>query len=260
VLSLPVSGLEVRLRLPDGHDDVALAESPIGAPLLLRLIGRLASREDGSPLVPGRLPVADLEAILVALRRTLLGDSLTGEVRCPAPSCGSRMDVTFGLGEYLAYRRPRRPRRPSVVVDATEPGWFERRGDGGAFRLPDGDDLVAIDGAAAADRLLAARCLRPADSGLAKGRWRRRAESAMAAMAPTLSGSVQGSCPECHATVEFLLDVPSFVLAELRAHAISVFDDVHRIAGRYGWSETAVLALPRTRRLRYAALIRDEAA
>jgi len=257
VLSLPVSGLDVRLRLPDGHDDVALAESPIGAPLLLRLIGSLASREDGSPLEPGRLPVADLEAILVALRRTLLGDRLTGEVRCPAPSCGSRMDVTFDLGEYLAYRRPR---RPSVVVDAAEPGWFERRGDGGAFRLPDGDDLLAIDGAAAADRLLAARCLRPANGGLARRRWRRRAESAMAAMAPTLSGSVQGPCPECHATVEFLLDVPSFVLAELRAHAISVFDDVHRIAARYGWSETAVLALPRTRRLRYAALIRDEAA
>ena len=257
MLALPVSGLEVRLRLPDGHDDVVLAESPIGAPLVLALIGRLASLEDGSPLEAARLPVADLEVVLVELRRALLGDRLTGEVRCPAMSCGRLMDVTFGLGTYVDYRRPR---RPVMVVDAAEPGWFERRDDGGAFRLPDGDDLLAIDGAVDAERLLAARCLRPADGGRAMGRWRRHAESAMAAMAPTLSGSIQGTCPECHATVEFFFDVPSFVLAELRAHAIWVFDDVHRIASRYGWSEAAILALPRTRRMRYAELIREEAA
>lgn len=257
MLRLPVSGLDVRLRVPDGHDDVLMAESPIGAPLLLALVGRLASLEDGSPLDPGGLPVADLEVILVALRQALLGDRLMGEARCPAASCGRPMDVTFELDEYLVSRQPR---RLASVVDAPEPGWFTRSGDGGAFRLPDGDDLLAIDGVAKAERVLTVRCLRPANGGRATGPWRRRAESAMQAMAPTLSGRIQGTCPECHAGAEFWFDVRSFVLAELRAHAIWVFDDVHRIAGRYGWPEAAILALPRTRRLRYAELIRGEAA
>jgi hypothetical protein len=256
VLRLPVSGLEVRLRMPDGHDDVLLAESPIGTRLVLALIGRVASLVDGGPLEPGRLPVADLEVILVALRRALLGDRLTGEVRCPATSCGRPMDVTFWLDEYVGHRRPR---RPASVTDAPEPGWFVRSG-GGAFRFPDGDDLLAIDGIVDGHRVLAARCLRPAVDGRATGRWRRHAESAMEAMAPTLSGSIGGVCPECHATVQFLFDVRSFVLAELRAHAAWVFDDVHRIAGRYGWPEATILALPRPRRVRYAELIRDEAA
>jgi hypothetical protein len=236
---------------------VLLAEAPIGVPLLLALVRRVATLADGGPLEPGRLPVPDLELILVALRRALLGDRLTGEVRCPAASCGRRMDVTFSLAEFVGYRRPR---RPALVVDAAEPGWFGRSDDGGAFRLPDGHDLLAIDGMADAERVLVARCLRPAPGNRATGRWRRHAEAAMESMAPTLSGSIAGICPECQASVEFRFDVVSFVLAELRAHAVWVFDDVHRIAGRYGWPEAEILALPRTRRRRYAELIRDEAA
>ena len=38
----------------------------------------------------------------------------------------------------------------------------------------------------------------------------------------------------------------------------SLLTDTHRIASAYGWSEAEILALPRTRRRRYADLIAQE--
>jgi hypothetical protein len=258
MVRLPVSGIDVRLRPPDGHEDVLLAESPAGASLALDLIGRLASTPDGSPVDPRALAVADLEVVLVAIRRALLGDVLTGEFRCPVDACGGRLDVSFSLGDLIAHHRPR---RPPAVIDASIAGWFVHAGDEGSFRLPDGDDLLAIDGYADPEAVLVGRCLRPPEIDRSRTRaWRGRVERAMEAMAPTLSSDLTATCPECGTAIAVRFDVLPFVLTELRSHALWVYDDVHRIAGRYGWSEDEILNLPRTRRVRYAELIRDEAA
>jgi hypothetical protein len=53
-----------------------------------------------------------------------------------------------------------------------------------------------------------------------------------------------------------VLHVPSFVVAELAALARSLFEEVHLIALAYGWSESDILKLPRTRRRLYAARLR----
>jgi hypothetical protein len=48
------------------------------------------------------------------------------------------------------------------------------------------------------------------------------------------------------------------VLRELRDHAATIFEDVHLLAVYYKWPEEDILALPRSRRLRYGAALRDQ--
>ena len=57
--------------------------------------------------------------------------------------------------------------------------------------------------------------------------------------------------------MNFYFDVLPFVLRELRDHADSVFEDVHLLAMYYKWPEEDILALPRSRRLRYGAALRS---
>lgn len=253
MLRLPVSGIDIRLRAPDGADDLLLIEQPVGPTLALGLVSRIATRNDAAALDAAALPVPDIEVVLIRLRQLLLGDRLVGEARCPSEGCRSRMDVVFHLGDYLDHHRPRVPR---WITPASESGWFETAA-GGSFRLPSGADLLAIEASPNPETVLPERCLRP--NGAGRG-WRRRAESAMEALAPSLSGLVEGACPECHERATFLFDVPWFVLTELRAQAFNLYDEIHLIASRYRWSEERILALPRPRRMRYAELIRDEAA
>jgi hypothetical protein len=80
----------------------------------------------------------------------------------------------------------------------------------------------------------------------------------MAAIAPVLSDVVRGLCPECGIAFDMHFDVQSFVLAELRGQAAFLYEDMHLLAGRYHWSEEAVLQIPSRRRAHYAALISGE--
>ena len=62
-------------------------------------------------------------------------------------------------------------------------------------------------------------------------------------------------CFECENEVKVLFDVTDFVEDELDQSARSILDQVHQIASQYNWSETAIMALPRKRRLAYLTRI-----
>jgi hypothetical protein len=49
-----------------------------------------------------------------------------------------------------------------------------------------------------------------------------------------------------------------YTLTELRQAFSSIHLEAHALAAVYGWPETAILALPRSRRRRYASMIADE--
>ena len=77
-------------------------------------------------------------------------------------------------------------------------------------------------------------------------------------MAPPLSGPIAGRCPECGALARFWFDVCAYVLREMRYEAEFLYHDVHLLASRFHWTEEAILALPRPRRLQYAAMALGE--
>src|SRR6185503_1480710 len=194
MVRLPVSGLNVQLRLPTGADDVLLHEAAVGdTHLALLLLDRVAAPAAESGVAWSDLTVTDLETLLLMLRRLVFGDLIRSEGVCPAAGCGARMDISFCIGDYVGHHQPRLPHN---IEAADEPGWYHLKSTPVCFRLPSGADQAAGAFQPRVEQWLAQRCIRPADvpAGL-----RRRAETAMEALAPSLSHEVQARCPECGA-------------------------------------------------------------
>jgi hypothetical protein len=254
---LPVSGRRVVLRQPTGRDEMQLLEMRGPEPArAIAFASRLAC--DGTDAAS--LPVPDLDTLLLRLRQALLGDQLLTETACPARGCGARVDISFGIEAFLAHHRPQRPRlRAWQVAPCAEPvGWFSLRAVGAAtdtarFRLPTAGDERDVAAHPAAAAALVRRCFLPLPLPRAA---RRAAEAAMAALAPPLVGPLSGTCPECGAGGRIGFDPRRFVLAELRARAGFVAEDVDTLAGRYHWTERAILELPGPRRIAYAEMAR----
>ena len=80
----------------------------------------------------------------------------------------------------------------------------------------------------------------------------------MEAIAPSLFAELQGECPDCGETVTCYFDPLQYSLRELRDRGMSVYEDVCKIAGYTHWSEANILALPSSRRVRYAELAPSE--
>ncbi len=264
MVRLPVSGIAVALRAPDGTDDILLQEA-WGHPVevALALLARLAEAGNqpranapdgeaptGTEFWSG-LSVTDFEFLLLSLRAARFGQHLALGFGCP--ECGARVEAGFRVADYLASVRPRPV--AGVVPDPARTGWFLLSGAG--FRLPTAGDQAAVATVANPARYLEERCLDPmARHPPLRGRVLR----AMAAMAPEVSRPIAGSCPDCAAAVQAPLHVTRVVVSELRRAAGAVHDDVDLIARSYHWPEAAILALPQDRRRAYAERIRRSAA
>jgi hypothetical protein len=241
---LPISGRELALRELSGTDDLLLLTRTSSDSELVRDI--LAGASGAPAEAIETLPAGDAETLLMLLRRALLGEMIVADVRCPSEGCGARIDVSFAVGDYLRNYTPRAAGEPP-----DEEGWFTS--GRAAFRLPTLRDQIETSRRPAADRALLRRCVRNAE-----GSALRKIVSLMEKIAPTVSGYVGGTCPECGACVEVYFDVARFVLQELRGLAVEVYDHVHLLASQYGWSEAEILALPRSRRAAYVARVRRE--
>jgi hypothetical protein len=248
---LPVSRVRLAAREPTGADELFLVETDL-APLaaLLALVQRVTSSPDRTAVDWLELPAVDLEAAALLIRSAWLGDTIRTEARCRGDRCGEPVDVSFGIAAYLAHHRPRRPAHVRMDTD----GWFVLDGASCRFRIPTGFDVLAAMSAAEPIAALGERCT---DGELSHG-LARRVDRALGALAPRLYGEVGGVCPACGATLTLSFDPVAYTLAELRGVFASVQFDTHVLATAYGWSEATILALPRSRRRRYAALIDRE--
>lgn len=251
---LPVSGLLVMSRQPTGFEDLLLQEArTLNSALALELISRLASVPGHPSTVWTELTVTDIETLLLLLRRETLGDRVRGETRCGQSGCRARVDISFSID---AYTRNLKVRGAHELEKTDRSGWFQLPGSGIEFRLPNGRDILEAD-LQKPEAEFIRRCVNPPT---VSARERRRVERAMEAMAPLLSRTLMGKCPECHAALEIHFDAQVFVLRELRNMAAGIYQDVHLLARHYRWAEERILALPRARRIRYAEMIRHEGA
>ncbi|MFK4727417.1 hypothetical protein ABIE89_008517 [Bradyrhizobium niftali] len=257
-LALPASGLAVTLRHPTGLDDILIAEGGVSE---LQLALAVAERlSEGQELDWSALPICDLEALLLHLRRVAIGDHVVTDSHCTSEGCGTRLDFSFGIGAWLAHHQPKRAPlsgRGFSVRISEQPGRYDLSlrdiDDSFSFRIPTIGDQIAVSHEADPERAIAESCLDPPDMHL---RARRAAERAMQLLAPGLSDDLQGTCPECHATVTVLFDPLHYCLQELRDRARYVYQDVDILAQRYGWSEAEILTIPSVRRMQYAELAR----
>ena len=252
---LPITGVRAQWRASTGHDDIALADSGSGLAAALDCVNRCVIDAEGSPLDAAALPVGDLDALVVARRSEILGDSLVAEGSCAR--CAAPVDVRFSLTAYAAHNRVRVPRG----VTRTEDGWWELPRHLIRVRVPSVGDVLAASAASDPRGELIARCLSAGSlgarcsSGTPTRAAVRAAERALESLGPTLRADVTGTCPECGAEVVLDVDARELCLSELRFLAGVVYDDVNLIATAYHWTQDAILDMPSLRRRRYADLI-----
>ncbi len=242
----PIAGIAYACAPATGADDLALLESGLGLDAAIALVGGRARTSGGDRIAATELPVGDLDAIVVELRRAALGDRMIAEGRCGA--CGSAIDIAFALSAFQAHHSPRRPRNVAPEPD----GWWTLRGATFTFRIPSGGDVLAASASESPADVLAELCFR----GGPGARERRAAERAMALLAPTLSAEVQGTCPECKDSVGLWADVRALCLADLRFGAGCVLEEVHLLASAYHWRERDILGMVSSRRAAYADCVR----
>jgi len=252
---LPVSGLALVVREATGADELVVLE-PAGSAIatVVTLADRLTTDAAGQTPAWAELPAADVGAIALTIRQAWLGERISTDARCRDPDCQERMDVEFAIPAYIAHHRP--GRYPGLRP-AQEAGWFELAGAAASFRLPTIGDLQAAAVSADPESCLRERCMRPAAVSAAVAR---RVSRAMTALAPSLTGTVAARCPACGGSELLQFDPVTYSLTELRDAASGLYEEVHLLASAFGWTEDAILALPRRRRARYAELIRTQRA
>jgi hypothetical protein len=182
--------------------------------------------------------IGERNAALLGLRSSLFGDALRSCVDCP--ECAERLEFELSADALMAgaHHDP----SPASHVDV----------GGRRARLPTTRDLAWIadeaDESSAARKLLghllvanASGTHVPADE----------LANALEAADSRMDFSLELSCPACAHRWIASLDVPAFLWQELDVRARRLLDEVHALAGAYGWSEREILALGDARRQAY---------
>jgi hypothetical protein len=233
------------LRPLTGADEVAADAGALALLDRVLMPGPRAIR----PGEAARLPVADRDRLLAALQRDAFGDRI--EADAPCRDCARPFAVAFSLAALLDAQRPQRP----GGVDGPDAAGCYRLG-GVAFRLPtseDLDDVVArAEGDPRADLL--GRCI---VEGRGSGR-EAAIEAAMAALGPTLDTDVATICPHCATEQSVRFAIDRYLLKCLANERRFLLQETHRIARAYGWSQDAIMALPRRDRQDLVRLIEAE--
>ena len=224
-------------------------ERGLGLPEGERALALLAP-DDGAAL-----PLGELDARLLALRRWAFGPRLDGVARCP--SCGADLELSFDADEVEAPVPARNGAAPDHALRVDD---YELR-----FRLPTSLDALAAAGAetlAAAQRVLLERCVTgstrsgaPVAPAALPAHVVERIEDAMAERDPQADVALALSCSECGHEWEAAFDVGRFLWTEVDRWARRVLVDVAELASAFGWTEAQVLRLSPLRREAYLRLV-----
>jgi hypothetical protein len=208
--------------------EAALSEpEPIRAPSLLASLGWL----DG-PQALGATTIGETDRMLFALRTDLFGTTMECVTACQ--SCGESLEFDVATTDLV----PQSPATPSARAELLD-GLLE-------CRPPVNSDFSELLGgsAAFASRRLLWRCLLD-DAANLDGLSDEECDRALAELADADPGSSIQLAIECACAHRWIeeFDIRSYLLTELTDWAVRTLRDVHRLASRYGWSETAILRM-----------------
>ncbi|SHF99450.1 hypothetical protein SAMN02745157_3300 [Kaistia soli DSM 19436] len=234
------------VRALAGEDELAiadgLAEEQSAVEIASRLIGACVADAAG-PIgfeAAEALSIGDREVLLRAIHAATFGALIETQVAC-SDDCGET--IAFGLDLDLLSEMP------------PEPGPMHRIRLGArtiACRVPTGADIrraLSHNGSAAESLALACTDGKVgASEELAR---------ALAELDPNAECTLSLACPNCGRTSTLWLDAFE-LLRRAIAEEGGIMRQVDRLARAYGWSEAAILDLPRDRRRRYCSLVAAE--
>lgn len=219
-------------------------------PLDRGLLAIRASLPEIADTLAAEEPIADWplgrrNRALAELRALYFGPRLEGWMACS--QCGEKLEFEVDCR--------------SLVETCDHTSSHTIAVDGSTFRLPTSRDLACIAGETdpqrAAMLLLESCVVDHATTGT--GEWAQgKIEEVAAEMAradPLAEISLGFECPACQNTSEEILDLPSFIWAEIEARAGRLLLEVHALASRYGWAESAILTMSESRRAAYLQMV-----
>lgn len=203
------------------------------------------ARPELSPATIADLPLGAVNESLIRLRAESFGDRIEAYVDCER--CRERLEMTLEAGHLLASGGAGDER------DALDVGGYR-------FRAPSSRDLAVIAGGpdpeAAARQLLDRCCVqRPSGSTEEPRLALAEVEDRLDTLDPLAAIAFDVACEACGHTWVATFDVGSLLWEEIDARARALLGEVHQLAGAYGWSESAILALSERRRAVYLDLV-----
>jgi hypothetical protein len=244
------------LREISGQEELLPAsetESPVlASEIVARVLGDFPSAAVGRD-TGWEMSIGDRDRVIAELYRLCFGERVSSVVLCT--ECAGSFEMEFSLPALLEEADRRRP-ATGEVVGPDEQGFYRTSG-GQRFRLATiGDEraLLGVPPERTAE-LLASRC--SPDRGAAA--LDDEMQAGIEALDPVLSLELPASCAECGAAQNIGFDLPRFFLASLFRERPLLVRETHWIAKVYGWSHEEILALPRTERRAYAALLLRDA-
>jgi hypothetical protein len=211
---------------------------------------RLAARLSGED--PSEWSLLEVHRALLGLWRAQSGDGLGASALCPA--CDERLELELSVSSLLAAVEAAESEPRTIVAD----GWEIE------VRPPTLADLARAragpDVGLAAERLARACVVRCSREGrtVPRSRISRRAlrlvEARLEALDPT-GAPLDLVCPSCSHVWSAPLDLASLLSSQLELEARALLGEIHALASAYGWSEQAILSLPRERRREYVQLV-----
>lgn len=213
-----------------------------------------SSCEDGTAGTLAMLPLGARDARLLQLRERLFGGDIDVVTSCPR--CAATVEASFrGTDLLLAPDAEAAAATPELVVSVD--------GQHASFRLPDSNDLLALErcaDAGAARRLLVERCLLTAGespnggAGALSAALQAELAQAMVRADPQADLQLDLRCPECAHDWQPPFDIARFLWQELHAWALHMLREVDTLAQAYHWAEVDILGLSPRRRQAYLEL------
>jgi hypothetical protein len=199
-----------------------------------------------------RLTIGQRDAHLLSLRETLFGSRFECLTHCTR--CDALVELDFQANEIRA-----------AHAKTDQSHCIETKDCNVTFRLPDSTDLLAIQeesDAEHATQVLLTRCVLEASE---HGKRRTASDLSkdtissivgrMSELDPQAEVMLDLVCPNCTVRWQTPFDIVSHLWSELDAWARSLLRDVHALAGHYGWSESAIVAMTPQRRRLYLDLL-----
>lgn len=199
------------------------------------------------------LSIGHRNALLFAVRQAVIGPVMNARVQCP--NCTERLEFEQVIGELIdGYEAP--VDRDFVLEDG---GYVVR------FRLATSKDFAAAaaqgDPSAARAALLAGSVIEAARDGeavaaadLPDGIVESLGER-MDAADPLAQVALPLRCAACQHVWSAILDIASYLWAEIDGRARALLADVVTLARHYGWGEGEILAMTPARRNFYIEAI-----
>jgi len=235
----------VLLRELNGFDELMIDDP--GTRGALRLLHHtMMPPASGEPAIaPGKIVIADRDYLLSGIYRYTYGSRIESVLKCR--DCGLPFDMDFSLDDLVATVRN------SAGEHRRDNRGFFYASNERQFRLPDGDDELAVLGMPAeqAERHILERCL----TGGHAGTDGTDIQALMRSAAPLLFSEMETVCPECGERQQVTFDMQTFLLSRMKNERKRVAAEVHCLATAYRWSHQEILEIPRGLRKTYAGMI-----